>query len=430
MPLKLLATADIHLGRRPGRLPGVLTEQVPVRDLGPAAAWRRLVDLALEEKIHALLLAGDVLEGESDFFEGYRELKAGIEELTGAGVRTIAVAGNHDTRVFPQLADELDGFELLGRGGEWGAVEISAGGETVTVRGWSFPRPTIPSSPLAGFPFERGPGLNLGLLHCDLNQTESVYAPVPTRALEQAGLDGWLLGHVHKPGELTAPRPVGYLGSLTGLDPGEVGVRGPWRLSVEGGQVREVVHIPLGSLRWLAEPVDLTGIDEPAEARSRLLDRIREIQAGIGSEEHPPLAVGVRLTFTGRTRFRREVADLFGREDLGEIRVEEGQVHYFVEEIRLDTLPEVDLEELAGQHDPVGLLAERLLLLERPPDDPDRQRLIARAREALQREARGSHWDPAAPGGPGLPDLQETAERLRRAGREALDGLLAQREAG
>ena len=423
MSLNLLAAADIHLGRRPGRLPALLTDRVPVRELGPAAAWRRLIEVAIREQAGALLLAGDVLEGEHDFFEGYRELKAGIEALAAAGIRVIAVAGNHDTRVFPQLAEELPGFELLGRGGNWESTTISGNGETVTVWGWSFPARKIPSSPLAGFPFQRGPGFNLGLLHCDLDQTSSNYAPVPSQALENANLDGWLLGHVHKPGGLAAPSPFGYLGSLTGLDPGEAGPRGAWRLSLEGSGVREVAHLPLAPLRWLQEEVDLEGIEDPGQARSRLLERLRGLHAGFGSEAHPPLAVGLRLTFTGRTRFRRQIEELFSREDLDEIPVQEGGIHYFVDQVRLDTLPEVDLEELATQHDPVGLLARRLLLLERPEEDPDRGHLLARAHEVFQRTAGGAPW---ARDAGGAPDPSEIAERLRRAGREALDHLLAQ----
>ena len=55
--MKILGAADIHLGRRPGRLPPRLTDPNSARALGPAGAWERLIDLAIEEGVHALLLA-------------------------------------------------------------------------------------------------------------------------------------------------------------------------------------------------------------------------------------------------------------------------------------------------------------------------------------------------------------------------------------
>lgn len=425
MPLELLAAADLHLGRRPTRLPEALTGRIPARELGPAGALERLVDLAIEEEVHALLLAGDVVEGRHDFFEAYRELRDAVVRLLEADVRVLAVAGNHDTRVLPRLADELEGFELLGRGGAWEAATLSGGGEEATVWGWSFPAPAVRENPLADHRFERGPGANLGLLHCDRDQAGSRYAPVPTRSLESTELDAWLLGHVHRPDELSTPRPAGYLGSLTGLDPGEPDRRGPWRVTVEATAVRDITHVPLGPLRWVAEDVSLEGLEEPEEARVRVLERLREIDRAIVEERTPPRAVGVRLTFTGRTRFRREVEELFAREELDDLRVGDGGVHYFVETHRSETLPEVDLEELARQSDPAGLLARRLLVLERDPGDPDREELVRAARRRLERAARDASWERLEAEPPGR---DETAARLRRAGRKALDLLLQQKE--
>jgi len=425
MPLTLLAAADLHLGRRPSRLPAGLTDRILARELGPAGAWERLVDLALEQEVQALLLAGDVVEAEHDFFEAYGELRDGVERLVETDVRVLAVAGNHDTRVLPYLADQLEGFDLLGRDGAWESTTVVGDGEELTVHGWSFPRPSVRTDPVAGHRFERGPGPNLGLLHCDRDQAGSRYAPVPGRALDAADLDGWLLGHIHRPDSLEAPRPAGYLGSLTGLDPGEPGPRGPWLLAVERGAIREVTHLPIGPLRWLSVEVDVEQIEEPEEARIRVLDRFRALDEAIRDEWTPPRAVGARVTLAGRTRYWRELEALFEREDPEELAIGEGSVIYFVERLRFETLPEIELEELARRDDPAGLLARRLLLLDRSPDDPERTDLVDRARRRLERTARDSAWDglEADP-----PNRSETAEWLRRAGRDALVRLMAQEE--
>ena len=95
--MKILAVGDMHLGRRPARLPDQLAERA--HELGPASAWKRTVDAALDNKVHAVLLAGDVVENENDFFEAYRDLAGGVQRLTDEGIDVVGVAGNHDVKV-------------------------------------------------------------------------------------------------------------------------------------------------------------------------------------------------------------------------------------------------------------------------------------------------------------------------------------------
>ena len=64
--MRILAVGDIHLGRRPSRLPQDLDNRAS--DLGPSGAWQRTVTAALAADVKAVLLAGDVVEQENDFF--------------------------------------------------------------------------------------------------------------------------------------------------------------------------------------------------------------------------------------------------------------------------------------------------------------------------------------------------------------------------
>src|SRR5262245_1795132 len=126
MEAKLLCIGDMHLGRRPARLPADL--EVDASELGPAAAWKRCTAFAIAERVDAVLLAGDVVESANRFFEAFGVLERGVRELEAAGIRTIGVAGNHDVEVLPRLADEIAGFHLLGRGGRWESVEVARDG--------------------------------------------------------------------------------------------------------------------------------------------------------------------------------------------------------------------------------------------------------------------------------------------------------------
>lgn len=423
MPLKLLAVGDIHLGRRPSRLPAALADRA--RDLGPAGAWARTVDLAIREGVHAVVLAGDVIERDKDFYEGYRELQSGVRRLTEAGIQVLGVAGNHDVRVLPRLARHIPAFRLLGAGGAWEALELDGGGEPLTLWGWSFPQERVPHSPLAGFRFERHPGPNLGLLHCDRDQPGSPYAPVASAELRAAGLDGWLLGHIHAPDALTAETPSGYLGSLTGMDPGEPGAHGPWLIRIERGRIAAVTQQVLAPLRWTALDVDISGLESADDVRPLLLERLQALDGAVADAAVAPEAVGLRIRLTGRSRFGASAAALYGEADREHVFSGARGSHYFIERLTVDTRPEVALAELAERSDPPGLLARRLLLLDRPADDPDRQALLAEARRRLDPVARDARWQ--ALGREHLDD-PSAAEWLRRSGTRLLERMLAQQE--
>ena len=468
--MKLLAVGDIHLGRTPSRLPIELANRA--HELGPAEAWRRAVDAAIAAGVKAVLLAGDVVENDDDFFEAYRELSQGVRRLTDEGIEVIGVAGNHDVRVLPRLAEQIAQFRLLGTAGEWERCEIREGNEVVSLLGWSFPQAQIHHSPLENARLERGPGINLGLLHCDRDGTrgQSPYAPVAGSELDQAGLDGWLLGHIHKPDDLAAPSPNGhfspngYLGSLTGLGRSETGPRGPWLITLAEGQIAQVVQLPLAPLRWEHLEVPLDGLNAELagpnpdgiqeKVQGYLLERVREFDAGLNrqrnhaTETEPalhegnlrPSAVGLRVRFTGRTRFGTAAADAIPEDDRGHIYDDNGNVHYFIESLQSDTRPEIDLQDLAQRQDPVGLLAQRLLWLE-PPEGTEgaaghaeqgewnaaaeqRANLIEAAKQRLDAQAGRPRWNGLQPATP------DPVEWLRKSGFRALDRLLAQEAEG
>ena len=422
--MRILAVGDMHLGRTPSQLPDELVDQA--RDLGPAGAWDRTVNTAINAGVTAVLLAGDVVERENDFFEAYRELEQGVQRLAEADIKVIGVAGNHDVKVLPRLAKHIPEFQLLGKDGQWQSCRIDDNVDSITLWGWSFPRKEIRTSPLPEQSFKPKAGINLGLLHCDRDAANSPYAPVSSRELQQAGIDGWLLGHIHKPDALSAESLSGYLGSLTGLDRSEAGPHGPWLISIAGGRIEQVEQLPLAPLRWESVDVDLEGIGEPAEAGERLLSVLRDLDNQI--TETPvtpdlraaPDAIGVHVIFGGRTRFGVAVYDEFSRRQGEVVYAGSDNRSYFIERHSVATRPEIDLEELSGQPTPAGLLAKRLLWLDEPEGHPERDELVARAHRSLRDQGQKSVWSDLDAGDP------DAVEWLRTAGLRALDQLLAQ----
>lgn len=444
--LRLLAVGDLHLGRRARRLPPSFGAHA--EDLTPEAAWRGCVKLALDSQVEAVLLAGDVVERIEDRFRAYTALEAGVAELTEAGVRVLGVTGNHDVEALPRLAARLPAFELLGAGGRWERASLADG--ALGLWGWSFPERTVRSNPLASFPGRaEGGSAEIGLIHADLDAGQSPYAPVPRADLSASGLDAWLVGHVHQPDDLTVERPMGYLGSVLGTDPGESGARGPWLVEVAGpGQVR-CQPCPIAPLRFErievraetvspaeSEDSDQHGLETTEDLADRLDQHLREqvlpdLAESLGAELDAVRAMGVRVVLTGAVSDRmawREACDALASTASGAARgltdVEcrrEGTTLY-VEKLELAVEQAVDLAELARDDTYPGLLARRLLALESM--DEEGEALLERAESST-----GAQFARFSSGGqPPSPAQrrQELREQLLRSGRDALDELLAQ----
>lgn len=419
--MKFLCAADLHLGRVPSRLPALL----PVDDdeLRPAAAWRALVEACVEERPDALLLAGDLIDDERDLFGAYADLDAGLRRLERAGVPVYAVAGNHDVRTLPRLAEALPNLTLLGSGGRWEAQHLTSAGGDVRIVGWSFPRDAVPESPLDAPNAEilrDDRGTTIGLLHADLDATASRYAPVRRSALAATPVDAWLLGHVHVPNAFPEGERIGYLGSLAATDPGEEGPRGAWMLHVADGDLRFEPR-PLAPLRYRSITVDLSDVT-PDDAPARLL---RELRSAV-FEADAARVTAVRLQATGRVDDPAGVRGALaaGRDD-GWL-IEEGSRLAFVERLEIGVRANYDLARLAALDDPVGVAA-RLLVRLRDPDAPDRAGMLDEARERLDALATRTAFQPldVAP----LSD-EAVREVLERSTVRVLDELLLSREGG
>ncbi len=376
----LLFVGDIHLGRRPERLAEAAAELgLSSRTLSPVAAWDSTVAHALEHGVRGLVLAGDVVDSSEDRFEAYGHLERGVRQLQQGDIPVYGVAGNHDSRVLPRLARQLgDGFHLLGAGGHWERLELEGPGQPVDLVGWSFPSPHHVQDPTAAPDFRevianrRPEALALGVLHGDLGATTSRYAPLDADTLARSGLDGWLLGHVHRPHDLSGPPLLGYLGSLVGLDPGETGLHGPWEIDVGSGRP-QARQVPLAPVRWEQLDVALDdGLEDAEAVQARIHSTLAAASVTWETSHLRLLVARIRLsgTTTAHAAARRFAEAHQPARDLLHL----GSLPCVVDRIEVATRPAIDLEALAQEPSPAGWLAGRLLALERGEPDPLRSR--------------------------------------------------------
>ena len=439
----ILAIGDVHLGTACSGLPdGMGGLGVEPADVAPAAALRLTVDYAINQRVDAVLFAGDVVESTNARFEAMLPLEESVQRLFDAGIEVIAVAGNHDVDALPRLQQLIGGFRLLGKDGRWEAATLSRGATPfVEVVGWSFPEKYVRESPLAlllgePLPAPPTPVPRIGLLHCDLGASGGYYAPVRQSELDDTGYDAWLLGHIHKPslkGQSASDgaRASGYLGSLVGLDPSETGPHGPWLLTISTDGRIDLEQAPIAPLRWERIEVSMDGIEHVADVPDRLLAvAVQQVEA-LAQAGPLPRALGLRATLTGtsavRDDIRKWVADGASNDALVR-RVNDTVVFYegIVDGMRLL----LDLASIAADGGPAGLLAQRLLLLGQ--DNEQSGALLDAAHARLGAIAGEDVWYPVNEHRNATDPVSADALRdyLLRSGRAALSAMLAGRRAG
>ncbi len=249
--------------------------------------------------------------------------------------------------------------------------------------------PALSRSPLETPPPAPLPGeVTLGLLHGDLFDPHSSYAPVSRDGLRAAGYAAWFLGHIHRPDPVTHDigHPL-YLGSLTPLDPGETCRHGPVLVTVDASGGITARRLPLAPLRWEHTDLSCGDLDDPAAGLGShilrfLLDRIRD-------GDHPAAlsGLGFRLTITGRVARPAEVRAAVAQLENELPRVDEGGVLAFVEKIRCAVTGRHDLTALARGDDPAGLLASVILALQDDPRGERAAELLQKAEERMTRLA-------------------------------------------
>lgn len=157
MTIRIVATADNHLGRYYARMPVRILDE---RRRRIRRAFGQAVDRAIETRAHLFLIAGDLFDNPNPRNPERIYLARRLFELQRAGVQVVAIAGNHDV---PRSSTEEGGYPPLALYKELGAlhffdqlpedrevkpVVLDCDGARVAVGGWT---------PDANLPADRDP---------------------------------------------------------------------------------------------------------------------------------------------------------------------------------------------------------------------------------------------------------------------------------
>lgn len=312
-------------------------------------ALQRLVQLALDEKVAFVLLAGDLYDGDWRDYRTGHMLVEQLAKLERAGVRVLAISGNHDADQVLTRQVRLPGKMFGSKQAE--THELPDWG--VAVHGQSYATRAVTGNIARQYPPPRDGWLNIGLLHtaCGSGEHEN-YAPCTVEQLRDHGYDYWALGHVHTRAVLHERPWIVFPGNLQGRHVNEPGEKGATLVRVVDGRISALEHRTLDVLRWARVRVDVTGAATPDAVLTAAACALSALPA------HDVL-MAVRLVLHGTTPAHAGLMRDPGRtrDDLRTAAAEAADSSaLWLEGVDIETRPVADLHALRSQPGAIGTL--------------------------------------------------------------------------
>ncbi|MEO6206877.1 MAG: DNA repair exonuclease [Candidatus Limnocylindrales bacterium] len=226
--LRIIHTADVHLGARHGDL----GDQAAGQRERQFAAFVAAIDLALREKVDLFLVAGDLFDSNVQPRRSVERVAAQFKRLGEAKIRTVVAPGTHDCYERASIYRAYDLKALAGSTADddrvtvmtpdYPSVHLTAC--DVVVHAPVFATKRAPHSPLRGLDAAEDPTKatwHIGMVHGSIaipGKTDRDEVVITTDEIAATHLDYLALGHWHsaqqgKSGDVTyayagAPEPV------------------------------------------------------------------------------------------------------------------------------------------------------------------------------------------------------------------------------
>ena len=350
--------ADIHLDSPLRGLEHY--DGAPVEQIRGATrqALANLVELAIAEQVAFVLFAGDLYDGDWRDYNTGLFFATQMIKLREAGIPVFLIAGNHDaasqvTR-YLRLPENVTMFSVQSPQ----TVYLEA--FDVALHGQGFGKRVVTDDLSAAYPAPDFHLFNIGLLHTSVDGREGhePYAPCSLDGLRSKRYDYWALGHVHTREVLHREPWIVFPGNLQGRHVREIGPKGCTLVTVQDAQVVSAVHRDLDVLRWAVCTIDASGshtADDVVEQVRQAL--VHELTAGDGR----PLAARIRLL--GACQAHGELSANVERwtNEIRTVATDVSNGTLWIEQVKLHTRPEADLDRMLTRDDALGHLLRALL---------------------------------------------------------------------
>ena len=297
--LRFVHAADLHLDSPFKGMKAAAPENVSkaLRD-ATFTAYENIVKLCIEERVDALLVAGDVYDSADRSLRAQLKFVEGLKRLDDEGIRSFICHGNHDP---------LDGWEArldypagcTRFGAEFEAVPVFPDDpQRAVVHGISYPTRDVYDNLVPRLGKVDPDVFSIGLMHANVegNTDHAAYAPCTLADLVFSGINYWALGHVHTRDVLSEHSPtVVYPGNSQGRHANETGARGAYLVEVDDDRNVHLDFRAIDTVRWERPVLDISSM----QTEQDLVDGLHQSMADAleGSEGR---SVVLRISLVGR----------------------------------------------------------------------------------------------------------------------------------
>lgn len=328
--IKIIHTADIHLGKNFGKSLGEKGKEYRIQLL---KSLENIVDLAINENASLLIIAGDLFDSNQvhDFL--IRRVSSGFEKLHAKGIAVCILPGTHD------LYNDESIYRFVNFPPNVSIFTEEHNKETyenlgLTVYGKAFDGKQIDKSPLQGLSVSNESKYKIGIAHCSVRiegLVERDAMILDKNEIAGSGLDYLALGHWHSFRDLSQGNTKAfYCGSPEPISMNQKGSGNVAMVTIyEKGNIK-VEPIPVGTKRFDQIEIDVGSVKS-------INDMINTIEA----KSDPNLILQVTLSGLSNMNCIYSPKDI--EEDLSKkffyLRVLD-RSHISPEEIRVEDFPE------------------------------------------------------------------------------------------
>jgi len=321
-------------------------------------AFENLVQLAIDEHVDFVVIAGDLYDGDWKDYSTGLFFRRQMVRLKDCGIPVYLIAGNHDAASVISkrlgLPDNVHVFSTRT------AESFEVPGLPAVIHGRGFPNRAVPENLAQDYPPVIPGKFNVGLLHTSLTGLlgHDTYAPCSEQDLRSMGYAYWALGHIHQPEVISEDPWIVFAGNCQGRHARETGPRGCRLVTVSDSlEVESVDWRTLDVVRWQDVRVNLDGLETETDAihrvRSDLADAVEKAEGRL---------LASRITLTGSSllhgslhrdiqRWRAEILGI--AQDFGDDAV-------WIEQVKVATSPVYDLSQLAERDALTKIVLETL----------------------------------------------------------------------
>ncbi|WP_051452855.1 metallophosphoesterase family protein [Atopobacter phocae] len=276
--IRFLHAADCHLEYRPE-----LGQSANLRErirIGTQEAFKRLIDLAIQEAVDFIVFPGDLYNSQERSLQILLFLKDQFQRLQDKGIQVYISYGNHDFESSPtQVMNWSPNVHIFDTQVETKTFE-NIKGERVAISGFSYPTRWVKESQLSEFPTKDADvDWHIGLYHGDLasSEVQDKYAPFTIDEMSQKQYDYWALGHIHKRQSLSIQPAIYYSGSLQARNRKEVGDKGVYLVTLKADAMPQVDFHSTATFQFINHTITILKAESIGELNDQVMQQLEQI---------------------------------------------------------------------------------------------------------------------------------------------------------